>query len=92
MPQSVYELLSLPPIHLPPVMALYAPNSLSEAVSTPMLVVGLAIFVLVEDDTRRIPRNAGAMQVPVMPRVPALDGHIVLIHRDNVEISLIYRL
>ena len=68
-------------------MALYAPNSLSEAVSTPVLVVGMAIFVLVEDDTRCIPRNIGAMQVPVMPRVPALDGHIVLIHRDNVEIS-----
>lgn len=79
--------LPLPPIHLPPVMALYAPNRLSEAVSTPVLVVGMTVFVLVEDDTRRIPRNAGAMQVPVMPRVPALDGHIVLIHRDNVEIS-----
>lgn len=68
-------------------MALYAPDSLSEAVSTPMLVVGMAIFVLVKDNTRRIPRNAGAMKVPVMPRVPALDGHIVLIHRDNIEIS-----
>ncbi len=80
-------LLPLPPIHLPPVMALYAPNSLPEAVSTPVLVVGMTIFVLVEDDTRRIPRNAGAMQVPVMPCVPALNGHIVLIHRDNIEIS-----
>lgn len=81
------KLYSLPPIHLPPVMALYAPNNLSEAVSAPVLVVGMAIFMLVKDDTRRIPRNAGAMQVPVMPRVPALDGHVVLIHRDNIEIS-----
>ena len=53
--------LPLPPIHLPPVMALYAPNRLSKAVSTPVLVVGMAIFVLVENDTRRIPRNTGAM-------------------------------
>lgn len=68
-------------------MALYAPNRLSEAVSASVLVVGMAIFMLVEDDTRRIPRNASAMQVPVMPRVPALDGHIVLIHRDNIEIT-----
>ena len=82
-----FVILSLPPIHLPPVMALYAPNRLLKAVSTPVLVVGMTIFMLVEDDTRCIPRNAGAMQVPVMPRVPALDGHIVLIHRDNIEIS-----
>ena len=68
-------------------MALDAPNSLSETVSAPVLVVGMAIFVFVEDDTRCIPWNAGAMQVPVMSRVPALDGHIVLIHRDNIEIS-----
>ena len=79
--------LPFPPIHLPPVMTLYAPNRLSETVSTPVLVVGMTIFVLVENDTRRIPRNVGAMQIPIMPRVSALDGHIVLIHRDNVEIS-----
>ena len=30
---SMIKLYSLPPIHLPPVMALYAPNNLSEAVS-----------------------------------------------------------
>ena len=68
-------------------MALHAPNSQSKAVSASVLVVGMTIFMLVEDDTRRIPRNAGAMQVPVMPRVPALNGHIVLIHRDNIEVS-----
>ena len=68
-------------------MALYAPNSLSEAVSAPVLVVEMTIFMFVEYDTRRIPRNAGTMQVPVMPRVPALDCHIVLIRRDDIEIS-----
>lgn len=67
-------------------MALYAPYSLSEAVSTPVLVVWMAVFVLVEDDTRRIPRNIGGMQIPVMSRVPALDGHIIIVHRDNIEI------
>lgn len=67
--------------------ALYASNRLSEAVSAPVLVVGMTIFMLVEDDTRRIHRNISAVQIPVMPRVPALDGHIVLIQRDNVEIS-----
>ena len=85
-PQS-HKLYPFSPIHLPPVMALYAPNRLSETVPAPMLVVGMTIFVLVEDDTRRIPLNAGAMQIPVMPRVPALNGHIVLIHRDNIEVS-----
>lgn len=82
-----FMILSLPPIHLPPIMALYTSYRLSEAVPTPVLVVGMAIFMLVEDDTRRIPRNTGAMQIPVMPRVPALDGHIVLIDRDNIEIT-----
>lgn len=79
-------LLSLSPIHLPPVMALYAPDSLSEAVSTPVLVVGMAVFVFVEDDTRCIPRNIGGMKIPVMPRVPALNGYVVIIHRDNIKI------
>lgn len=78
--------LPLPPIHLPPVMALYAPNRLSEAVSTPVLVVGMAIFVLVENDTGHVPRDIGGMQIPVMSCVPALDGHIIIIHHDNIEI------
>lgn len=81
---------SLSPIHLPPVMALYAPSSLSEAISAPVLVVGMAVFVLVKDDARRIPWSIGVVQIPVMPRVPALDDHIIIIHRDNVEIPRIY--
>lgn len=68
-------------------MALYAPDSLSEAVSAFVLVVGVAVFVLVEDDTRRITRNIGRMQIPVMSRIPALDGHVIIIHRDYIEIS-----
>ena len=82
-----YFSLPFPPVHLPSVMALDAPNRLSEAVSTPVLVIGMTVLVFMEYDTRRITRNTGAMQVPVMPRVPALDRHIVLIHRDNIEIS-----
>ena len=69
-------------------MALYAPNRLSEAVSTPVLVIGMTVLVFMEYDTRRITRNTGAMQVPVMICVPALDGHIVLIYRDNVSATL----
>ncbi len=74
-------------VHLLPIMDLYTPYSLSEAVSTPVLVVSMTVFVFVKDDTRRIPWNISAMQVPVMPRVLALDGHIVIIHRYNIEIS-----
>lgn len=77
--------LPLSPIHLPPVMALYAPYSLSEAFSTPVLVVGMAVFVFVEDDTRRIPRNIGRMQIPVMSRVPALDGRIIISKHYNIN-------
>ncbi len=71
-------------------MALHAPNSLSEAISAPVLMVGMAVFVLVKDDARHIPWSIGVVQIPVMPRVPALDGHIIIIHRDNVEIPRIY--
>ena len=67
-------------------MALYASDSLSEAVSTPVLVVRMAVSVLVEDDTRCVPRNIGGMQIPVMPCVPALYGHVIIIHHDNIEI------
>ena len=84
---SRLKLYPFSPIHLPPVMALYAPYSLSEAISTPVLVVWMAVFMFVEDDTRCIPRNIGGMQIPVMPRVPALNGHVVIIHRDNIEIA-----
>ena len=67
-------------------MALYASDSLSEAVSTPVLVVGMTVFMFVEDDTRCISRNIGGMQIPIMARVPALYGHIIIIHHDNIEI------
>jgi len=67
-------------------MALYTPDSLSEAVSTPVLVVRMAVSVLVENDTGRVPRNIGRMQIPVMPRVPALYGHIIIVHHNNIEI------
>ena len=67
-------------------MALYASDSLSEAVSTTVLVVRMAVSVLVEDDTGCVPWNIGGMQIPVMPRVPALYGHIIIIHHDNIEI------
>lgn len=85
------KLYSFSPIHLPPIMALYTPYSLSDAVSTPVLVVRMTVFVFVKDDTRHIPWNISAMQVPIMPHVLALDGHIVIIHRYNIEISWIYR-
>ena len=55
------KLYSFSPVHLPPVMALYAPNRLSEAVSASVLVVEMTVFVFVEDDTCRISRNSGAM-------------------------------
>lgn len=84
--KPVYKVLSPSPIHLPPVMALHASDSLSEAVSTPVLVVGMAIFVLIKNDTSRFPRNIGAVQIPVMPCVLALDGHIIIVHRDNIKI------
>lgn len=67
-------------------MALYASDSLSEAVSTTVLVIRMAVSVLVENDTGRVPRNIGGMQIPVMPRVPALYGHIIIVHCDNIEI------
>lgn len=79
-------LLSFSPIHLPPVMALYAPNSLSEAVSTTVLVERMAVSVLVEDDTGRVPWNISGMQISVIPCVSALDGHIIIVHHDNIEI------
>lgn len=82
----IFKLYSFSPVHLPPVMALYAPNRLFEAVSTPVLVIGMTVFVFMEDDTSCISRKADAMQVPVMSRVPALNGHVVIIHCDNIEI------
>lgn len=67
-------------------MALYASDSLSKTVSTTVLVVRMAVSVLVENDTGRVPWNICGMQIPVMPCVPALDGHVIIVHRNNIEI------
>ncbi len=73
-------------------MALNTPYRLSETISATVLMIWMAVFMLMKDNARRIPWNPGTMQVPVMPCIPALNGHIVLIHRDNIEIPWIYRL
>ena len=71
--------LSLPPIHLPPIMALDAPNRLSETVSMSVLVVGLLVFVLVIYQTRILPRHTGTVKYPIVPGISALNRHIVWI-------------
>ena len=80
------------PFKLPCIVALDALYSLTEAVSIPVLVIRMAALMLMKNNTCHIPRNFGGMKVPVMSCIPTLDGHVVIIHRDNIEILRIYRL
>lgn len=80
--------LALPssPIHLPLVMPPNAPYRLPQGISPAVLVIRMGSLVLVEYDHRLLLRILRIMQIPVMPRVPAHDRHIVLIHIDDLEI------
>ena len=61
-----FIILSLSPIHLPPIMTLDTPYSLSEAVPMPVLVVRMTELVLVVYQTRIDTGYTCTMQAPIM--------------------------
>lgn len=79
-------------IHLSPVMALNAPYRLAEAVPPAVLVIRMAESVLVEDYAGALIRITGAVQIPIVSGVSALDRHVHVISHYDVEIGRIHLL
>ena len=86
---NLLHTIFLPPAHLPFIMPLYAPDGLPQAVSLSVQVIGMTAPVFMKDYAGSLLRILCAMQIPVVPGIPALDGHIPVISQNDVEIILI---
>lgn len=73
-------------------MALNAPYRLPEAVPPAMLVIRMAESVLVEDHAGAFIRITGAVQIPIVTGVSALNCHVHVISHYDIEICRIYLL
>ena len=56
-----------------------------------MLMIGMVELVLVEDDAGIAAWCIRAMQIPIVPSVLALYGHIIFIRYNHVEVATVYR-
>ena len=80
-----FILLSFLSIHLPHIVFLNAPKNPPGTVTMTMLVLRLAIFLLMKNNTYHIPRNTGITHIPVMASIPARDCDTILVRHDDVE-------
>ena len=67
-------------------MPLDAPDRLPQTGSPPMQMVRMTALMLMEDHAGFRMRILRAMQIPVMPGIPALDRDIPVIRHDDTEI------
>lgn len=84
----LYSILSLrwSALHLPPVVTLYAPDSLLQTISTTVLMIWMRCLMLVEYDTCSRCRILRIMDEPVVPCIPAHNRHIKSICKYDGEI------
>ena len=84
----LYSILSLrrSALHLPPVVALYAPDSLLQTIRTTVLVIWMRCLMLVEYDACSRCRILRIMDEPVMSCIPAHNRYIKGICKDDGEI------
>lgn len=73
-------------------MALNTPYRLPEAAPPAVLVIRMAESVLMEDHAGAFIWIIGAVQIPIVAGVSALDCHIRVISQDDIEINRIYLL
>lgn len=76
-------------LHLPPVVALYAPDSLLQTICTTVLVIRMRCLMLVKYDACSRCRILRIMDEPVMSGIPAHNRYIKGICEDDGEILLI---
>ena len=84
----LYSILSLrrSALHLPPVVALYAPDSLLQTIRTTVLVIWMRCLMLVEYDACSRCRILRIMNEPIMAGVSAHHSHIKGICEDDGEV------
>ena len=84
----LYSILSLrrSALHLPPVVALYAPDSLLQTIRTTVLVIWMRCLMLVEYDACSRCRILRIMDEPVMSCIPAHNRYIKGFCKDDGEI------
>ena len=73
-------------LHMPPVVALYAPDSLLQTISTTVLMIWMRCLMLVEYDTCSRCRILRIMDEPVMSGIPAHNRYIKGICEDDGEV------
>ena len=84
----LYWILSLrrSALHLPPVVALYAPDSLLQTIRTTVLVIWMRCLMLVEYDACSRCWILRIMDEPVMSGIPAHNRHIKIVCENDGEI------
>ena len=84
----LYSILSLrwSALHLPPVVTLYAPDSLLQTISTTVLMIWMRCLMLVEYDTCSRCRILRIMDEPVMSGILAHNRNIEGICKDDGEV------
>ena len=70
-------------------MPLNASHRLVQSIRSAMLMIRTLKEVLVKYDERLLCRILRTMQVPVMPRIPALNRDISIIHQNDIEVPRI---
>lgn len=73
-------------LHLPPVVTLYAPDSLLQTIRTTVLVIWMRCLMLMKYDACSRCRILRIMDEPVMPGIPAHNRYIKDIRKDDGEI------
>lgn len=81
----VKSLLSSP-IHLPLIMFLDTPHRLWQCSCSAMQMIWMGCPMLMKYLTISFCRIIRIMQIPIMPGISGLDGHIMLTQQNDVEI------
>ena len=84
----LYSILSLrrSSLQLPPVVALYAPDSLLQTIRTTVLVIWMGCLMLMKYDTGSRSGILRIMNEPIVPGVPAHNRYIKGIRKDDGEV------
>ena len=80
------------PTHLPPVMTLNTPYSLPQRITAAMLMIRMGHLMFMKYDTGSHQWIFRIMYIPHMSGIPGHDGHIPVIHINNLKISRIQTL
>lgn len=88
-PFQTISICNLSPTQLPFIMALNAPYSLPQRITTAMLMIRMGHLMFMKYNAEFRQRIFRIMYIPHMPCIPRYDGHIRGIHVNNLKIPRI---